>query len=92
MSGPRADAIPSQMTPLNMKRKAQEVSANSSGGTMIRDEDAGWGEIAQDDNGDLIEAVVANDRGFKKRKVVNISTESSWMKVWSRDLIVPFPL
>ena len=83
MSGPKADAILSRTTPLKKKkRKAQEVSANPPGGTMIRDEDAGWGEVAQeDDNDDLKEAVVANDRGFKKRKVANTSTESSWITV-----------
>ena len=49
---------------------------------MIRDEDAGWGEIAQEDDNDYLkEAVVANDRGFKKRKVVNTSTKSSWITV-----------
>ena len=83
MSGPKADAILSRTAPLKKKkRKAQEVTANTSGGTMIRDEDAEWGEIAQeDDNDDFKEAVVASDRGFKKRKVVNASTESSWITV-----------
>ena len=81
MSGPKADAILSRTTPLKKKkRKAQEVSANPPGGTMIRDEDAGWGEVAQeDDNDDLKEAVVANDRGFKKRKVA--TNTSSWITV-----------
>ena len=83
MSGPKADAILSR-TPLNKKkrRKVQEVTANPPGGTIIRDEDAGWGEITQaDDDDDLKEAVVANDRGFKKRKVVNASAESTWITV-----------
>ena len=49
---------------------------------MIRDEDAEWREMAEeDDNDDLKEAVVASDRGFKKRKVANTSTESSWITV-----------
>ena len=80
MSGPKADAILSRTAPLKKKkRKAQEATTNP---PMIRDEDAGWGEIAQeDDNDDLKEAVVANDRGFKKRKVANTSTESSWITV-----------
>jgi pre-mRNA-splicing factor CWC26 len=80
MSGPKADAILSRTAPLKKKkRKAQEVPP---GGTMIRDEDAEWGEIAQeDDKDDLKEAVVASDRGFKKRKVANASTESSWITV-----------
>ena len=83
MSGPKADAILSRTAPLKKKkRKAQEVAANPPGGTMIRDEDAGWGEIAQeDDNDDLKEAVVANDRGFKKRRVADTPTESSWITV-----------
>jgi pre-mRNA-splicing factor CWC26 len=83
MSGPKADAILSRTGPLKKKkRKAQEVTANPPGGTMIRDEDAGWGEIAQEEDNDALkDAVVANDRGFKKRKVANISTESSWITV-----------
>ena len=84
MSGPKADVILSRTGPLKKKkkRKAQEVTGNLPGGTMIRDEDAGWGEIAQDDdNDDLKDAVVANDRGFKKRKVADASTESSWITV-----------
>ena len=83
MSGPKADAILSRTAPLKKKkRKAQEGTGNPPGGTMIRDEDAGWGDIAQeDDNDDLKEAVVANDRGFKKRKVANATTESSWITV-----------
>ena len=83
MSGPKADAILSRTGPLKKKRKAQEVTANPPGGSMIRDEDAGWGEIVQeDDNDDVKEAVVASDRGFKKRKVANnTSTESSWITV-----------
>ena len=72
MSGPKAEAILSRTAPLKKKkRKVQEDTANPPGGTMIRDEDAGWGEIAQEDNDDLKEAVVVNDRGFKKRKVFN---------------------
>jgi pre-mRNA-splicing factor CWC26 len=83
MSGPKADAILSRTAPLKKKkRKAQDVTANPPKGTTIRDEDAGWGEIAQeDDNDELKEAVVASDRGFKKRKVANTSTESSWITV-----------
>lgn len=84
MSGPKADAILSRTGPLKKKRKVQEatVTANLPGGSTIRDEDATWGEITrEDDNDDLKEAVVANDRGFKKRKVVNASAESSWITV-----------
>ena len=83
MSGPKADAILSRTGPLKKKkRKAQEATANPPGGSMIRDEDAEWGETAQeDDNDDFKEAVVASDRGFKKRKVANASTESSWITV-----------
>ena len=79
MSGPKADAILSRTAPQKKKkRKAQEAT----GGTMIRDEDAEWGEMAQEDeNDDFKEAVVASDRGFKKRKVANASTESSWITV-----------
>ena len=83
MSGPKADAILSRTGTLKKKkRKVQEVATNPPGGSIIRDEDAGWGETTkEDDNDDLKEAVVASDRGFKKRKVVNTSTESSWITV-----------
>ena len=83
MSGPKADAILSRTGSLKKKkRKAQEVTTNPPGGTVIRDEDAAWGEITQEnDDDDLKEATVANDRGFKKRKVANASTESSWITV-----------
>ena len=83
MSGPKADAILSRTGPLKKKkRKAQQVTTDSPGGTIIRDEDTGWGEtIKEDDNDDLKDAVVASDRGFKKRKVANTTTESSWITV-----------
>ena len=82
MSGPKADAILSRTAPLKKKkRKAQEATANPLGGTMIRDEDAGWGEIAQEDDNDDLKAVVASDREFKKRRVAKTATESSWITV-----------
>lgn len=83
MSGPKADAILSRTGSLKKKkRKVQEVTPNPPGGTIIRDEDAAWEELTkEDDNDDLKEAVVANDRGFKKRRIVNASTEASWITV-----------
>ncbi|KDR76273.1 hypothetical protein GALMADRAFT_67796 [Galerina marginata CBS 339.88] len=84
MSGPKADAILSKTAPLKKKkRKAKDVTESQNGGTMIRDDDGGWGEIKEDDNDDeLADAVIEKDRGFKKRKVAAAAaTESSWITV-----------
>ncbi|KAF9565254.1 hypothetical protein CPC08DRAFT_720606 [Agrocybe pediades] len=85
MSGPKADAILAKTAPFKKKkRKAKDVAAPSTNGPMIRDEDGGWGEVAQEENDDdLVEAVIEKDRGFKKRKVANAdaAAESSWITV-----------
>jgi len=85
MSGPKADAILAKTAPLKKKkRKAKDVAGPSNAGSMIRDEDGGWGEPAPEENDDdLAEAVVEKDRGFKKRKVANAgaAAESSWITV-----------
>ncbi|KAF5327011.1 hypothetical protein D9619_004886 [Psilocybe cf. subviscida] len=86
MSGPKADAILSKAAPLKKKkRKAREASEPQTAGSMIRDEDGGWGELPkEDDNEDeMAGAVVASDRGFKKRKVAagSSAAESSWITV-----------
>ncbi|KAF8968168.1 Pre-mRNA-splicing factor of RES complex-domain-containing protein [Flammula alnicola] len=84
MSGPKADAILSKTAPLKKKRKAKDVTEPRTGGTMIRDEDGGWGEAPKEDNDDdITEAVVEKDRGFKKRKVANAAAaaDSSWITV-----------
>ena len=82
MSGPKADAILAKSAPKKKKRKAKET-IESHGDGMIRDEDGGWGEVVkeEEENDELKDAVVASDRGFKKRKVANAAAESSWITV-----------
>ncbi|KAJ7589473.1 Pre-mRNA-splicing factor of RES complex-domain-containing protein [Mycena floridula] len=80
MSGPKADAILSRTAPKKKKRKKGENAAASS--SMVRDEDAGLGWVAEptkeeDDDLDIADAVVEKDRGFKKRKV----DESGWKTI-----------
>ncbi|PPQ67475.1 hypothetical protein CVT25_006016 [Psilocybe cyanescens] len=83
MSGPKAEAILSKSAPLKKKkRKVKDVVEPQAGGTMIRDEDGGWGEMAKEEDPDeLAEAVIEKDRGFKKRKVASAAAESSWITV-----------
>lgn len=71
MSGPKADAILARTTGDRPKRKKRKVAAasTSTGAAMIKDDDVlGWGDDAQEDAADDIEAVVAEDRSFKKRQ------------------------
>lgn len=72
MSGPKADAILARTSTSDRpKKKKRKVAASSSsaGGAMIKDEDVlGWGNELQDDAEDEVEAVVAEDRSFKKRQ------------------------
>ncbi|PPQ95723.1 hypothetical protein CVT26_008366 [Gymnopilus dilepis] len=83
MSGPKADAILAKTGGLKKKkRKAKDTPAPPVGFTHIRDEDAGWGDTTKEaEEDDLAEAVVANDRGFKKRKVAGAAVESNWITV-----------
>ncbi|KAF8907372.1 pre-mRNA-splicing factor CWC26 [Gymnopilus junonius] len=82
MSGPKADAILAKTGGLKRKkRKAKDAIGPQTGGTLIRDEDGGWGDMTKEDEDDLTEAMVANDRGFKKRKVAGVTVESSWITV-----------
>ncbi|KAF8199606.1 Pre-mRNA-splicing factor of RES complex-domain-containing protein [Pholiota molesta] len=85
MSGAKAEAILSKTAPLKKKkRKAKDTTETQTGGTMIRDEDGGWGEgpkLDAEDDDDLAHAVVEKDRGFKKRKVANAAAEQSWITV-----------
>ncbi len=78
MSGPKGDAILSKTAP--QKKKKRKAKEPPTGAVMIRDEDGGWGDVAKEEEDDVAEAVVAKDRGFKKRKVA-ASTESSWITV-----------
>ncbi|KAG6849782.1 hypothetical protein H0H93_005168 [Arthromyces matolae] len=78
MSGPKADAILARTAPSKKKKRkvATPVSANSL--ANLQDEDGGWGGDDKDDADDVSEAVVASDRGFKKRKVDPKAEGSGW--------------
>ncbi|KAF6754596.1 pre-mRNA-splicing factor CWC26 [Ephemerocybe angulata] len=90
MSGPKADAILAKTASQTKKkrRRARPSTSTSAagGGVMLVDEDAGWpskdrGRGGDDDDEDALkEAVVASDRGFKKRKVGK-EGDSTWVTV-----------
>ena len=75
MSGPKADAILARVGPQKKKRKATSAPT----GAVILDDDTGWGAEEKDEAEDLAEAVVASDRGFKKRKMAPKDEGSGWM-------------
>lgn len=84
MSGPKADAILARAAPKKLKKKRKADSAAASGsGAMVVDEDGGWGTAIVNDADvddaadDISQAVVASDRGFKKRR----TEESGWATV-----------
>jgi len=86
MSGPKADAILAKTASQTKKKKRKLKSSSSAAqpshsvGAMIVDEDTGWPQDTKDEEeDDLQEAVVASDRGFKKRKTTK--GESSWVTV-----------
>ncbi|KAH6913372.1 pre-mRNA-splicing factor CWC26 [Coprinopsis sp. MPI-PUGE-AT-0042] len=83
MSGPKADVILAKTAPQKKKKRKKESSnVTGSGGARIVDEDSGWpveGGQREDDAEDLAEAVVASDRGFKKRKTGQ--GDASWITV-----------
>lgn len=83
MSGPKADAILSRVgAPKKKKRKANASSSTTiPSGAILRDEDGGWGDEGKDDGADdITEAVIATDRGFKKRKTMAAAADedSGW--------------
>jgi pre-mRNA-splicing factor CWC26 len=81
MTGPKADAILARTAPKKKKKRKAELShsASGSGSAMIVDTDGGWGDEGKDDGGDdLAEAVIEQDRGFKKRRVEG---SSNWETV-----------
>ncbi|KIK63012.1 hypothetical protein GYMLUDRAFT_163568 [Collybiopsis luxurians FD-317 M1] len=81
MSGPKADAILARDPHKKKKRKAKD-QGNAPAKSMIKDEDAGWGEENKDDEDDLAEAVIEKDRGFKMRKTAGTNGEGSgWTTV-----------
>ena len=73
MSGPKADAILSRTGPPKKKKRKVEPQRPLAN---LRDEDGGWGMEEKDEDGDdLAEAMVASDRGFKKRRTVTTEVE-----------------
>lgn len=81
MSGPKADAILARVGPQKKKKRKAATSTPATGGAVIRDDDAAWGLEEKDEIDDLAEAIVASDRGFKKRKVAPKEEGSGWMTV-----------
>ncbi len=82
MSGPKADAILSKVNPpKKKKRKATAASTSASSSSFIKDDDlTGWADAPQDgDDDDMAEAVVAEDRRFKKRQ--RTDADSGWQTV-----------
>ncbi|KAG6862572.1 hypothetical protein C0995_000121 [Termitomyces sp. Mi166 len=80
MSGPKADAILARTAPLKKKRKIA-ASVPTTSVANLRDEDGGWGAEDQEETEDVSEAVVASDRGFKKRRVAASEEGSGWSVV-----------
>jgi pre-mRNA-splicing factor CWC26 len=78
MSGPKADAILARVGPQKKKKRKLVTSIPATGEPVIRDEDATWGVEEKDETDDVAEAVVASDRGFKKRKVAPKDEGSGW--------------
>ncbi|KAF9817020.1 hypothetical protein IEO21_03694 [Rhodonia placenta] len=83
MSGPKADAILSRASSSTIKKKRKAagsgpVKSAGAASSMIQDDDiSGWDNGARDgEDDDIEEAVVAADRGFKKRQRMDES--SGW--------------
>ena len=81
MSGPKADAILSKANPPKKKKRKATVASTSTGVSFIKDDDlTGWADTPQDaDDDDMAEAVVAEDRRFKKRQ--RTEADSGWQTV-----------
>jgi pre-mRNA-splicing factor CWC26 len=69
MSGPKADAILARAGPQKKKKRKANQATPVDSGAIIRDEDGGWGAESKQEEDDTTEAVVASDRGFKKRRI-----------------------
>lgn len=79
MSGPKAEAILAKVGPQKKKKKRKAATSTpTTGGAIIRDEDAAWGIEEKDEVDEAAEAVVASDRGFKKRRVAPKDEGSGW--------------
>lgn len=90
MSGPKADAILARVggDKKKKKRKATAASSSTDGHPLIKDDDlTGWMQPPLEEEEDTLkDAVIASDRGFKKRRMGGPSgsgtTEaSSWQTV-----------
>jgi pre-mRNA-splicing factor CWC26 len=88
MSGPKADAILAKTASQTKKKRKKattpgstDTPGGSNAGVKLVDEDAGWPQESRDveDEDDFKDALVASDRGFKKRKTDK--GESSWVTV-----------
>ncbi|KAG5636160.1 hypothetical protein H0H81_008941 [Sphagnurus paluster] len=80
MSGPKADAILARTTPLKKKKRKAPASAPVSFLPNLCDDDGGWGAQEKEEVDEAAEAVVASDRGFKKRRVAQ-AEGSGWATV-----------
>lgn len=83
MSGPKADAILSRVAPKKKKKKrnVEDTASGTNASSFIKDDDGGWGwDQSKDEEDDLAEAVVAEDRSFKKRKVASADA-SNWVTI-----------
>ncbi|CCL98755.1 uncharacterized protein FIBRA_00760 [Fibroporia radiculosa] len=95
MSGPKADAILSRTSVGATKKKKRKVAPGSksvaSGSSMIKDDDlSGWDNATREvEEDDIEEAVVAADRGFKKRQ--RMDEGSGWATVREREGESPPP-
>ncbi|KAF4571223.1 Pre-mRNA-splicing factor cwc26 [Pleurotus pulmonarius] len=82
MSGPKADAILARTGTKKKKRSKAITSTATGSGAIVRDDDAGWGdEGAKEEVDDVTEAVVASDRGFKKRKTEQAAEGGGWATI-----------
>lgn len=82
MSGPKADAILSRAAPQKKKKRKNALAAPTASTSFVRDDDGGWGdEGKEEDVEDVAEAVVASDRGFKKRKLTAAEEETGWTTI-----------
>lgn len=94
MSGPKADAILSRAAPKKKKKKRnmEDATSTTAGPSFIKDDDAiGWGmDQTKDEDDDFADAVVAEDRSFKKRKTAT-SDKSSWITIQEGEKEEPTP-
>ncbi|TFK27530.1 pre-mRNA-splicing factor CWC26 [Coprinopsis marcescibilis] len=80
MSGTKADVILAKTAPQKKKKRKKEKDSSTTSGARIVDDDGGWPDEGKDEvDDDMADAVVASDRGFKKRKVG--TGEPTWVTV-----------